>query len=117
MTLWENRKTGALEREKASSRLDCFLSVLYLYPNCLDVKDVELLAKREKELTTIYRYAGQGFFCLYYAGVALSFWRRGARPFFKDVIMHTVLGVTGTFGSAFICEKVAAELYYNRVLI
>ena len=91
--------------------------MLYLYPNCLDVKDVELLAKREKELTTIYRYAGQGFFCLYYAGVAFNFFRRGARPYFKDVIMHTVLGVTGTFGSAFVCEKVAAELYYNRVLI
>ena len=48
----ENKKqTSALEKEKAAQRLDCFLSILYLYPNCIDVKDMEMLSKRESELT------------------------------------------------------------------
>ena len=48
--LWDNKKQTALEREKAAQRLDCFLSILYLYPSAIDVKDMDLLAKREKEL-------------------------------------------------------------------
>ena len=109
---------SALEREKAAARLDHFLSVLYLYPNCLDVDDVELLAVREKELSSIYKYAGQGFFCAYFIGVAGYFaFRKGTTPYFKDVAMHGVLGVGGTFLAANMAEKVAAELYYNRIMV
>jgi len=54
MSLWENRKVSAIEKEKAAQRLDCFLSVVYLFPNCLDMHDMDLLKKREDELTKIY---------------------------------------------------------------
>ena len=47
MSIWENKKVSAIEREKASQRLDCFLSVVYLFPNCLDPRDFDLLVKRE----------------------------------------------------------------------
>ena len=56
--LWNSRKSSAIETEKASQRLDCFLSVLYLFPNCLDVRDMELLVQRENELSKIYKYTG-----------------------------------------------------------
>ena len=58
MSIWENRKVSAIEKEKAAQRLDCFLSVLYLFPNCLDVNDTDLLQKREEELSKIYKYSG-----------------------------------------------------------
>lgn len=38
-------------------------------------------------------------------------------PYFKQVAKHAVLGVGGTFMAARLGEKVAAEMYYNRVLI
>ena len=62
--LWDNKKQSALERENASQRLDCFLSILYLYPNCIEVKDMDLLAKREQELDTIFKYSARGFLAL-----------------------------------------------------
>ena len=43
--------------------------------------------------------------------------RKGTMPYFKDVTMHTILGLTGTFTTGYLCEKVAAEFYYNQVLI
>ena len=118
MSYWNNRNTSALEKEKASARLDHFLSVLYLYPNCLEVDDVDLLAQREQELSMIYKYAGRGFFFTYYLGAAGFYgFRKGTMPYFKDVMMHGVLGVTGTFCAANLAEKVAAETYYNRIMI
>ena len=38
-------------------------------------------------------------------------------PYFKDVVTHSILMVGGAFVTARLCEKVAAEFYYNRVLI
>ena len=38
-------------------------------------------------------------------------------PYFKDLMTHTVLCVGGSFVISRLCEKVAAEFYYNRVLI
>ena len=118
MSIWDNRKATAMEKERASQRLDCFLSVVYLFPNCLEMQDMDLLARRETELNTIYRYSGQGFLALYalsFAGVCA--FRRGSAPYFKDVLKHGVLAIGGTFVAARITEKVAAEMYYNKVMI
>ena len=118
MSFWSRNKLSAVEKEKASARLDHFISVLYLYPNCLAVEDVDLLAQRESELSKIYVYGGRGFFFAYFIGVAGYYGiRRGTLPYFKDVIMHSILGVTGTFGAANMSEKLAAEMYYNQVMI
>lgn len=118
MSIWDNKRVTAIEREKASQRLDCFLSVVYLFPNCLDPNDMELLSKRETELTKITQMTGRGFFCLYGLGFIANFAiRRGMMPYFKDVVTHTILMVGGAFVTARLCEKVAAEFYYNRVLI
>ncbi len=79
---------------------------------------MELLAKREKELTNIYKYSGRGFFLAYTFG-AFSFYalRRGTSPYFKDFIKHTILCIGGTFVFAKTAEKLASEMYYNNVLI
>jgi hypothetical protein len=97
MSLWATRKATAIQNEKASQRLDCFLSVCYLFPNCLDPKDMDLMAQRERELTKIYSYSGRGFFCLYGLTMAGLCLRRGTTPYFKDVIKHSILAVGGTF--------------------
>ena len=90
----------------------------YLFPNCLDPLDVDLLVKRENELTKIYQYTGRGFFLSYIIGVAGFYIFRGrTTPFFKDVMKHTFLCIGGTFGSALLAEKIASEVYYNKVLI
>ena len=118
--LWDDKKQGtsALEKEKAAQRLDCFLSILYLYPNCIDVKDMEMLAKRENELSMIYTYSARGFLALYCLGFVGHFaLRKGTSPYFKDVVQHTVLGLFGTFGTGYVCEKIASEMYYNQVMI
>ena len=116
--LWSSRKGSAIETEKASQRLDCFLSVLYLFPNCLDVQDVELLRKREDELSRIFSYAGRGFFLSY---VGLSFFqmfiRKGTTPYFRQFVQHSFLCISGSFASAYLAEKIAAEMVYNQVLI
>lgn len=38
-------------------------------------------------------------------------------PYFKDVLTHTILMVGGAFVTARLSEKIAAEFYYNKVLI
>mmetsp|Transcript_26181 Transcript_26181/g.34957 ORF Transcript_26181/g.34957 Transcript_26181/m.34957 type:complete len:120 (+) Transcript_26181:70-429(+) len=116
--LWDNRKTSALEKEKAAQRLDCFLSILYLYPNCIEVKDMDMLAKRERELETIRKYTAAGFMAFYFLGVIGHFAvRKGSMPYFKDVIMHSVLGISGTYCAGQGSEKLASEFYYNQVMI
>lgn len=50
MSFWDIRKQSQYQQEMAAQRLDCFLSVVYLFPNCLDGNDMELLRKREDEL-------------------------------------------------------------------
>ena len=116
MSYWDLRKKSAVEREKAAQRLDSFLAVTYLFPGVLHPEDFELMLKRENELTTIYQYSGRGFFSLYVLGFAFSFLRKGSLPFFKDIMKHTVLCIGGTYLSATISEKLACELYYNRLL-
>ena len=73
-----------------------------------------MLAKREQELNTIYKYSARGFLGLYCMGVAGHFaFRMGSTPYFKDIVMHTILGLFGTFGTGYMAEKVASEFYYN----
>ena len=91
---------------------------MYLFPNCLDPEDMELMAKRENELSKIYKYTGRGFFFSYLTGVVGYYIFRGrGTPFFKNVMKHTVLSVGGTFLTAMLAERLASELYYNKVLI
>ena len=117
MAFWENRKQGQVQREMAAQRLDCFFSVVYLFPNCLEPMDVELLAQRDRELTKIYQYSGYGFFGAYGLASIGSIIMRGRLPYFRGFMKHSVLVGMGTFCSAFAGEKIAAELYYNKILI
>ena len=118
MTFWDLRKKSQVEKEMAAQRLDCFLSVVYLFPNVLDSRDMELLAKRENELSKIFKYSGQGFFATYLFGLAgVSFMRGRGMPYFRNVVKHTILCVGGTFSAAFGGERLASELYYNKLLI
>ena len=118
MTFWELRKKSQYQKEMAGQRLDCFLSVVYLFPNCLDPRDMDLLSKRELELSKIYTYSGRGFFFSYLLGVTGYYIFRGrSTPYFRNVMKHTVLCVGGTFASALGAERLASELYYNKLLI
>ena len=83
----------------------------------LEPKDMELLARRESELTKIYSYSGKGFITCYALGMAALCLRRGTLPYFKDVVKHSILSVGGTFVFAKMSEKVASETYYNQILI
>ena len=79
---------------------------------------MDLLIKRENELTKITQVAGRGFFCFYgLAFMANCFFRKGSMPYFKDIVTHTILMLGGSFVSGRLAEKVAAEFVYNRVLI
>lgn len=117
MSLWENRKQGEVAKDLASQRLDCFLSVVYLFPNCLEARDVELLARRDSELTKFYQYGGYTFFGAYALAAFGSTLMRGRLPFFRTAMKHTILSFCGTYCTALATEKLAAELYYNRLLI
>ncbi len=102
----------------AAQRLDCFLSVVYLFPNCLDPMDMEYMRKREDELTRIYQWTGRGFFGLYVFGVgAYYLWRGKTTPFFSSFMKHSILAISGTFATALGAERLASELYYNKLLI
>jgi hypothetical protein len=76
-----------------------------------------LLGKRENELTKIYQYAGRGFFASYLAGVGTYYFLKGRTPFFRDIAKHSILSVGGMFAAALLAERLASELYYNRLLI
>ena len=79
---------------------------------------MELLRKREDELSKIYRYSGRGFFIAYLTGLSAFYVMRGrGTPFFKNVVKHTILSVGGTFATALLSERLASELYYNKLLI
>ena len=101
----------------ASQRLDCFLSVVYLFPNCLEPRDVELLARRDQELMMLYRVGGYAFLGGYALAALGSTVMKGRLPFFRTAVKHTTLAVCGTYCSALATEKLAAELYYNKLLI
>ena len=117
MALWGNRKSSEVQKDQASQRLDCFLSVVYLFPNCLEPRDVDMLAKRDTELQKIYRYGGYGFLGMYATAALGSIVMKGRLPFFRVAVKHTILAGTGTFCAALGGEKIAAELWYNQLLI
>jgi hypothetical protein len=78
---------------------------------------MDLMAKREGELSKIYRYAGRGFFFSYLLGVAGLYVFRGGTPYFKNVMKHAILCIGGTFVAGLGAERLASELYYNKLLI
>ena len=118
MSLWENRKQSALASEQAATRLDCFLSVVYMFPNCLELDDMEILRKREEDLSKIHKFSGQAFLASYLIGATYVFAiRRGHFPYMKQIVTGAILGTAGTFIAAELSDKLAAELYYNRILM
>lgn len=79
---------------------------------------MDLMRKREDELSNIYKYGGRGFFGAYLAGLAGFYFMRGrGAPYFRNVMKHGILCTGGTFSTAMLSEKLASELYYNRLLI
>ena len=82
-SIWGNRKQNHIQKEKSAQRLDCFLSVVYLFPNCLEPRDVELLALRDRELTAIYRYGAYAFFGTYCVSSIGSIFMKGRLPYFR----------------------------------
>ena len=101
----------------AAQRLDCFLSVVYIFPSCIENRDMDLLAQREKELSKIFKYSGWTFIGMYAMGALSSIAMRGQLPYFRSFLTHTTLALAGTYGSAHLGESLAAELYYNKLLI
>jgi hypothetical protein len=62
--------------------------------------------------------SGRGFFCAYSIGIMSYYgFRRGSMPYMRDVMKHMILGIGGTFLFARGAEKIAAEMYYNKILI
>jgi len=75
------------------------------------------MAQRETELTKIYKYSGYGFLGTYALASAASIIMKGRMPYFRTAFKHFTLAGCGTFCAALGGEKLAAELYYNRVMI
>ena len=86
MSLWNNQRTSQVSRDMAAQRLDCFLSVVVLFPNCLEPKDVELLAQRDNELQKIYKIGGYSFLGMYALGSFFNCVIKGRMPFFRQVV-------------------------------
>ena len=78
---------------------------------------MDLLAQRDQELTKIYQYSGYSFLGAYALASAFGIIMKGRLPFFRTAFKHFTLAGTGTFCEALGGEKIAAELYYNKVLI
>ena len=78
---------------------------------------MDLLARREQELTKIFQYSGWSFFGMYSFAALANIASRGRMPYFRNFIKHSILAGCGTYASAQVGEFVAAELYYNRILI
>lgn len=91
--------------------------MVYLFPNCLEARDVDMLAQRDRELTNIYRYSAYGFLGTYAVASTFAIIMKGRLPFFRTAFKHFTLAGSGTFCAAFGGEKIAAEMYYNKVLI
>lgn len=54
----------------------------------------------------------------YILGVSAFYIFRGrSLPYFRNVVKHTVLCIGGTFSAALFAERLASELYYNKLLI
>ena len=117
MTWSQGKNDSQVKRDLAAQRLDCFLSVVYIFPNCIDNRDMNLLAQREAELTKIFKYSGWGFLGCYAMGALSSIAMRGKLPYFRNFLTHSTLALAGTYASAHAGESLAAELYYNKLLI
>ena len=81
--LWKSNERGQVAKEQAAQRLDCFLSVVYLFPNCIDSKDIDLMSQREDELSKIYAFSGRGFFAAYALAGLSSVLMKGRLPYFR----------------------------------
>ena len=88
-----------------------------MFPTCLEVRDLELMAKREQELTRCFQLGGYGFLGAYTLLSVANIIMKGRMPYFRTFTKHFILAGCGTFCSAFVVEKIAAELYYNKILI
>ena len=62
MSIWKDRSEGQFRKERAAERLDCFITITYIYPHILNPKDLEVMSMREKELDRITKYTTYGFF-------------------------------------------------------
>ena len=117
MSYWDIKRKSQYERDLAGQRLDCFLTITYLYPYAVEPEDLELLNKRETELSNIYKYTGWGFFAGYCTLGALNMVRLRRMPYFRGVVKHGVLSLSGMMGSALLSERMASELWYNKIMI
>ena len=72
---------------------------------------------REKELNIICKYTTYSFWAMYGIGLSVSIIRKRSWPYFRDWIKHGFLGICGGLGTGMLSEKVAAEVYYNKILI
>ena len=78
---------------------------------------MDLLNKREEELTKVFQYGGYGFFGMYGLAAIGNIMMKGRMPYFRSFVKHSILAGTGTFCAALGSEKIAAEMYYNKILI
>ena len=78
---------------------------------------MNLLVQRETELSKIYKYGGWTFAGMYTMASLGNILLKGRMPYFRSFMTHTILAGTGTYCAAHVTEKVASEMYYNRVLI
>ena len=81
------------------------------------MRDLEMMSKRDEELskinhTTSYTFAGVTCF-LFITNFILT-WRT---PYFSQVLWYLAFGSSGFFLGGLIVEKIAAELYYNKILL
>jgi hypothetical protein len=53
----------------------------------------------------------------YICGAAAYYILKGKTPYFKTLFRHSILCVGGTFAAALMAERLASELYYNKLLI
>ena len=78
---------------------------------------MDLMALRDKELTNIFKYGGYTFLGGYALTSLGSILMKGRLPFFRTFTKHSILAGCGTYATAMVSEKIAAELYYNKLLI
>ena len=78
---------------------------------------MELLALRDKELSMIYRWSAYAFLGGYAIASFGNVVMKRRLPYFRSFMKHSMLATAGTLGTGLLSEKLAAEMYYNRLLI
>ena len=68
-------------------------------------------------MVNIFKYSGYTFLGCYALASLGSIIMKGRLPYFRTFTKHTILAGCGTYGAAMLSEKIAAELYYNKLLI